>query len=203
MTTIHHAIHRFALTIACCAALAACGGGGSSSDASTTPATANSFSTLQGSYAIACDGRIDTSGLNPSQGSQATIVVGDLVGADKVNVSLRTLGYTTPKGDPRGGSCDPATLTGDLTVTAQIRDLGASKNYVNAAGATVSVKLVELSYVGLTLSKGTLSGLTIPMAGATTKVGYLLDGNKLYALKGGRGADGLGESLSPRFGVKQ
>jgi hypothetical protein len=199
MQTDTHLKHFFGITLAAtiAAALTACGGGGSSAGTDNNP-----FKALQGTYAVACDGFADTTGLNTSWSSQGSVAVTDLVGSDKANVTLHSLSYSSPAGDSSGGSCDAARLTTDLTVTGQIRALGTTKAYTDAGGATVAAQVVEFTYYGFTITKGSLSG-TLPLPNTTTQIGYVLDGNKLYLGHGHRGTDGLGDALSRRYGLRQ
>ena len=88
-----------------------------------------------------------------------------------------------------------------MTVTGEMRDLGKTKTYTLSSGKKVSAKVVEVSCESFTLRKGQLRG-TIPTPGAKTLMAYLVDGNKLYLSSGNREADGLGDGLSSRFGVK-
>ena len=207
MKTDPHLKHFFGITLAAmiAATLAACGGGGSSSAGTATASAGtdnNAFKDLQGTYAIACDGSADTTGLNASWSNQGSVVVTDLVGSDKANVTLHSLSYTSPAGDSSGGRCDAARLSTDITVTGQIRALGTTKSYTGPTGAVVTAQVVEFTYYGFTIAKGSLSG-TLPLPNTTTQIGYVIDGNKLYLGHGHRGADGLGDTLSSRFGVRQ
>jgi hypothetical protein len=198
-TTTQRITNLLALT-AIGAALAACGGGGSSSDSAGSGS--NVFEGMQGTYVVACDGWADPYGLNESWSNDGSITVSELVGSDRANVSIRSKGYKSPAGDTSGGHCDSTKLDGDITVTGQIRDLGTTKVYTGPTGAPVTAKIVEFTYFGFTLAKGSLSG-TIPLPNATTQIGFVLDGKNLYLGKGTRGADGLAKELGKRFGVKQ
>lgn len=187
------------------AALAACGGGGGDGGGSEqASAGANVFEGMQGTYVVACDGWIDpTNGVYPSSSNEGSITIAELVGTDRANVSLRSKSYESPAGDTSGGRCESTKQTGDITVTGQIRDLGTTKTYTGPNGTPVAAKVVEFTYYGFTLSKGSLDGVTVPLPNATTQIGYVLDGGKLYLGKGTRGADGLAKELGKRFGVKQ
>ena len=65
-----------------------------------------------------------------------------------------------------------------------------------------TVKVVEFKYTGLQLAIGNLE-FPVPTAGATAKVGYLIEGNKIYALTGSRAADGLSDEFSSTVLTKQ
>jgi len=194
-------IHRGPLAAILSAALfVACGGGGSSGDpAPTAPVVANAFSDLQGSYAVACRAQ---PGATTNYSDQLTITVSELIGTDRANVSVRARGYQSPAADKSGAQCDPAALTDDVTVTGQMRDLGRTVALKGPANKPVNVRLVELTYYGFTLAKGSLGDVAIPLPNATTQIGYLLDGNALYVTKGLRGLDASGAKLSSRFGER-
>lgn len=169
--------------------LAACGGG--SSDTTTTAST-DTFAALKATYVLACTGQTFTTGPESDQG---TITIATASGSNATTVSLRSQSY---KGST---DCAASTLNIDVTANGQLSDKGTTKNYTDATGKTVTAKVATFTYTGMTLSKGNLS-ISLPTAGTTTDIAYVLDGSNLYVTKGVRGADGLGDSLS-RAAVKQ
>jgi hypothetical protein len=176
--------------------LAGCGGGGSSSSDQTPVSgdTSNVFSPMVGTYVAPCDGLTNGNALSELGSADGSIAIESLVGSDRAKVSVRLRQYT-------GTTCSSSALQTDLTVRGEIRDLAQTKAYLQS-GQTVNARVVEFSYSGLTLARGSFQG-SLPLPGATTKVAYLLVGNQLYTSKGIRGADGLGDRLSRNFAVKQ
>lgn len=182
--------------VATCAALVACGGGGSSdSDSSSTQASANTspLAAMQGTYVAACDGQTFDSG---SSSSQVTIIITAPAGGSEVDVSVHAKSYTG------SSDCAESTLAADVTVTGQLSNKSTTKTYTDSTGKSVTAKVLTFAYSGVTFSKGSFSG-TLPVAGVTTDIAYVLDGSNLYLAKGVREADGLGDKLSTRVGVKQ
>jgi len=182
--------------VAAFAALTACGGGGSSdSSSSSTEASANAspLAAMQGTYVAACDGQTFDSG---SSSSQVTIIVTAPAGSSEVGVSVQVKGYTGST------DCAASTLDTDVTATGQLSSKSTTKTYTDATGKSVTAKVLTFTYSGVTFSKGSFSG-TLPVPGVTTDIAYVLDGSDLYLAKGVRDADGLGDSLSKRVGVKQ
>jgi hypothetical protein len=177
-----------------CAALSACGGGGGDSGGSSTEgANTNPLAAMQGTYVVACDGATHSSG---SWSTQTTIVITAPAGGSEVDVSVHDKEYTG------SADCAASTLDDDVTVTGRITSKGTTKAYTTATGKSVTAKVLTFTYSGLTISKGNFI-LPLPTFGTTTDIAYVLDGGNLYGAKGGRGADGLGDSLSARAGVKQ
>lgn len=185
---------NFAVITLLCATLAACGG----SDDGNGDTSANTFKPMLGTYTVACSG-YQSRDTNVSEDGSVTIT--ELVGADRAKVSIQARNYASPSTDPGGRQCDAAKVNTDLTVTGEIRDLGKTKTYTRPDGSKITAKVVEVSCETFTMRKGQLSG-TIPTPGAKTLMAYLVDGNKLYLSSGNREADGLGNGLSTRFGVK-
>lgn len=176
------------------AALAACGG----SDEGSGDTSANVFKPMLGTYTVACSGY---QSLDTNVSDDGAVTITELVGADRAKVSIRARSYASPATDPGGRQCDAGKISTDMTVTGEMRDLGKTKTYTLSSGKKVSAKVVEVSCESFTLRKGQLRG-TIPTSGAKTLMAYLVDGNKLYLSSGNREADGLGNGLSSRFGVK-
>ena len=171
--------------------LAACGGG-SSSTATTTTASTDAFAALKATYVVACTGQTSNSGAESGQG---TITIATASGSNVTTVSLHSQSYTGST------DCAASTLNIDVTANGQLSDKGTTKNYTDATGKTVTAKVANFTYTGMTLSKGNLT-ISLPTAGTTTDIAYVLDGSNLYVTKGVRGADGLGDSLS-KAAVKQ
>ena len=181
------------------AVLAACGGGGDSSGSSTetsanSSANTNALASMQGTYVTACIDRTNSGGT--SESNQVTITITALAGSSEVDASVRNQYYDG------SANCTASTLSGDLTVTGQLSSKSTTKIYTDATAKSVTAKVLTFTYTGMTLSKGNLSG-TLPVAGMTTDIAYVLDGSNLYLAKGVREADGLGDRLSAYAGVKQ
>jgi hypothetical protein len=173
------------------AVLSGCGGGGDSSSGSPQQ---NAFSAMVGSYAVACDGNRNGNAINNTGSADGSVSIDGLAGSDRAQVTARLRQYSD-------SSCSTGALVTDITVKGEIRDLNATKDYA-LLGGTVTAKVVEFTYTGLTISKGSISG-SLPTFGVTTRMAYYLNGNKLYLSKGVRGADGLGATMSANAGVKQ
>jgi len=186
--------------VAACAALVACGGGGDNSGPSTettstnSGANTNALASMQGTYVTACIDRTNSGGT--SESNQVTITVTAPAGSSEVDASVRNQYYDG------SANCTASALSGDLTVTGQLSSKSTTKIYADATGKSVTAKVLTFTYSGMTLSKGNLSG-TLPVAGMTTDIAYVLDGSNLYLAKGVRDADGLGDRLSAYAGVKQ
>lgn len=190
-------IHTLTLIAALSFALAACGGGssaGSSTETSASSSTNTSaLAPMQGTYATACFG--DTNN-GSGESNQVTITITAPPGGSEIDASVHNQYYVGST------DCTAATLNTDLTVTGQLSSKSTTKAYIDSTGKSVTAKVLTFAYSGLTLSKGSFSG-TLPVVGVTTDVAYVFDGSSLYLAKGGREADGLGDSLSPHAGVKQ
>jgi hypothetical protein len=195
------------LTAVCMSAalICACGGGGSDSTDTTsdaTSSTSNVFKDLVGTYTVACRNDVDVPNSSVNISSQGSVSVTQLVGSDRANVTLHALLYSSPASDISGTQCADAALDLDLTVAGQIRDLGKTKNVVTADGTHKVAKVVEFTFSGFTLGKGSIGG-SVPALNTTTQIGYVFDGSKLYLGSGTRDADGIASSLHSRYGVKQ
>ena len=176
-------------------ALSACGGGGdSSTDSSGTASAVSSIAQMAGTYIMPCKGTTFPPSSNPSadtsESETATIVITPDAATGKATISARAQTYHN------SATCDAAALEFDLTFHGTATDGPGSKNYTNAAGKPVTAKVATIAYTGMTLSKGNLD-FSLPLAGATTKLAYVLENNTLYLAKGSRQADGLGDSLTP------
>jgi hypothetical protein len=178
------------LAVLASAALVACGGG---DDSGTTPVvqTANSFESMAGNY---------SSGCLPSDYEKTSkifnLVVTPVTGTANATVSVHATGYTSI-------DCNTSTVNMDLTGQGEITELSQTK-VITGVGSTRAgtAHAVEFKYTGLTIAKG-IFNITVPTLGATAKVGYLMEGNKLYGLVGSRGSDGLQERFSSTVLIKQ
>lgn len=196
----------FTLTIIA-TALSGCGGssgGDSDSDSGSTDASGKtsagtSIAQMGGTYILPCTGTTFTtsSGSNAtnSESKTATITITP-EGSGKASISAH---YQYFENSAR---CDPAALNFDMTFIGTASDKAGSKIYTNADGKPVTANLVTVAYSGFKLSKGSLN-VSLPRAGATTDMAYVLDNNTLYLSKGPRGADGLGAALTKKGAVKQ
>lgn len=170
--------------------LNACGGGSSSSGSTSSniSATINTLDALRGTYVMACKG--DNNNGAAGESSQGTTTITTTPGSTGgAVVSMHLLNYTGST------NCSASTLDTDVTVNGQVSGKGTTKNYIDATGSTVTANVVTFTYTGMTLAVGNLAG-SLPVAGVTTDVAYVLNGNNLYVSKGHRGADGLGDSLT-------
>ena len=181
--------NTFLLTVLASITLVACGGGG---DSGTTPVvqTANSFDAEAGTYSTGC--------MAESRGSSlVTLVVAPVPATDKATVSVHAKSYNT-------AGCTTSVRT-DFTVLGEITRLSQTKVITGTGvGSTKSgtAKTVEFKYSGLQLAMGPLF-FTVPTPGATAKVGFLIEADKLYALTRSRTADGLPDSFSSTVLTKQ
>ncbi len=89
-----------------------------------------------------------------------------------------------------------------MTATGTLSKKDVTKTYTLATGAKVTANAVPVKYIGVTFSKGVFAG-TLPVPVVTTDVAYVLGGNNLRVAKGGRDADGLGDSLSGQIAVRK
>lgn len=189
----------FVATLAA-ALLAACGRSGMAS----ASGAANAFKDLQGTYAVACAWKgPSTDAESAAVSDDGSVTVGELVGADKASVRLRIREYESPTGAASGDPCAPTRLSWDVIVFGQIRDLGKTRICPGPAGTAVKARVVEFTYRGFDLVKGSVRGMELPLLDTTTQIAYLLDGNRLYLDQGPRDAGGPAGSLGKRFGVRQ
>lgn len=165
--------------------LAACGGGSSSNtSAPSVVVAANPFKGIEATYVIACTAN------DVSESGQGTITITTTPNSSEATVKIHSQDY---KGST---NCAASSLDKDLTVDGRLKDKAGTKDYKDASGKAIATKLATFSYTGLTLSKGNLIGISLPVAGASTDIAYTLVGTNLYVSKGVRGSDGLGDSLS-------
>lgn len=186
--------YMFALTFIA-SALSACGGGGGDSSTETSgKAVASSVAQIAGTYVLPCKGE-DFRGSSTLDGATsdsetATIVITPDPATGNATINARLKYYRN------SANCDASTLDTDLTFLGTATDKAGSKSYTNAAGKPVTAKVATIVYTGLTLSKGNLK-FSLPTPGATTDMAYVLENNTLYLSKGSRGADKLGDALTP------
>ena len=172
--------------------LVACGGGGDSGLAvspAAAPDVANAFDAVLGTYKSGCVAREYNSD-NSSQ--DTTVVVSAPKGADKAKIVATQKFY--------GGSVNcTGTLQEAFVATGQITAAAATKTITSGAKTGV-VNTAEVKYESLTFLAGSF---TLPALGTTAKVGYSIEGGKLYGLSGKRDADGLPSTFSSIVLTKQ
>ena len=175
------------------AALSACGGGSSNNDAAAQTAAASSVAQMGGTYILPCTGEIFSGPSSVDGATRAsrtvTIVITPDAATGNAKVSVHNQYYRN------SDKCDAAMLDEDLTFFGIASDKAGNKDYKTAAGKPVTAKVVSVAYTGLRLSKGNLK-ISLPTAGATTDMAYVLDNNTLYLSKGHREKDGLGDALT-------
>jgi hypothetical protein len=178
-------------------ALSACGGGGGgdgSTDASGKAAPASSIKQMAGTYIMPCKGTTFAPSSDPtaakSESETVTIVISADAASGKATISARLQSYVN------SASCEAAALDFDLTFLGTAVDKPGSKTYTNAAGKPVTASVATIAYTGFRFAKGNLN-VSLPAAGATTDMAYVLDNNTLYLSKGHREKDGLGDALTP------
>ena len=184
------------------AVLVACGGGGGGTG--STPlagvTAANPFAAEAGTYVSNCSA-LNTipliTGVSIATSEFSVLIVEAPIGSDKAKVTVQIQEFT-------GATCGPASAkTDDVTVRGDVSALPGTKTITGAVGEkSGTVKTAEVAFTGLTLSMGTL-GFPIPTMGTKAKVGYLVEGNKIYGLSGSRAPDGLPSSFSKNFYAKQ
>ncbi len=177
-------------------ALSACGGGGggdSSTDAAGKAAAVTSIAQMAGTYVMPCTGKTFPPSSDPtaakSESQTATIVISADAASGKASVSARSQTYLN------SANCEAAALDFDLTFRGTAVDKPGSKNYTSAVGKSVTASVATIAYTGFTFAKGNLN-ISLPSAGATTDMAYVLENNTLYLSKGHREADGLGDALT-------
>lgn len=193
----------FTLTVIA-TALSACGGSSSGGDSSSTDASSKasastSIAQMGGTYIMPCSGKSFTQSFDPdstnSESKAATIVITP-DGSGKASISAHYQYFE------KSARCDPAALDFDMTFIGTASDKAGSKIYKNADGKLVKANLVTVAYSGFKLAKGSLN-VSLPRAGATTDMAYVLDNNTLFLSKGPRDADGVGAALTKKGAVKQ
>ena len=177
--------------------LSACGGGGDSSgsnDAAGKSTASTSIAQMGGTYVMPCTGTTFAPSSDPdaakSESKAATIVITPDSTTGKAGISAHYQYYRN------SANCDAAAIDFDLTFLGTASDKAGSKNFKNAEGKPVAANLATITYSGFRFSKGVLN-MSLPTAGATTDMAYVLEKNTLYLSKGHREADTLGDSLTP------
>lgn len=178
--------------------LSACGGGGGSDDAPAQAADTGLAAVL-GTYAVPCEGSTSTTG---SMSSQGKLSINASSNASAPTLDIHYQAYASAPGDTAGSRCESAALVWDLILSGHIRDMDKRKAIRLADNSTVSAKVVEFTYTGLRLSKGSFSG-QFPTPNTTTQVAYLLDNGNLRLTSGPREADGVAAKFHRRVGVRQ
>lgn len=173
--------------------LVACGGGGGDSPASAGtgggPADPNAFDAALGTYKSGCIPRQYNSN-NSSQ--DTTVAVSAPEGTNKAKVVI------TQKYYDNSTSCTGAPDEA-FVGTGQITSAAVTKTITSGAKTGVA-STAEFKYESVTISAGTFS---VPSLGAVAKIGYLIEGGKLYPLSGKREADGLPSTFSSIVLTKQ
>jgi hypothetical protein len=179
-------------------ALSACGGGGGSDNSGSTDASGKAATTsiaqMAGTYIMPCKGTtfsrfIDLTLLS-SESETSTIIISADAATGKVTINAHHRYYENST------TCEEAALNFEATFLGTAVDKPGSKTYTSEAGKPIAASIATIAYTGLRLSKGNLP-FKMPVAGATVDKAYVLDNNVLYLSKGRRGADGLGDALTP------
>ncbi len=193
--------------------LMACGGGGAGGAASVSPTgstpVANAFDTVLGTYSTGCYSETsNTYTYNPPavpvvSGTVTTSFFETLVLKNAAGTDKATLIYSN-KEYANNGTCSAAALDFEATVEAQLTSLGTTKAITGSIYGPKSgvAKIVEARYDAITLAKGVLGG-GLPAFGTKGKGGYLIEGDKLYLLKGARQADGVPSVFAKTVLTKQ
>jgi hypothetical protein len=191
---------NFIASAALLSVLAGCGGGGGDAAPATSNAgvTVNAFADQIGTYSSGCVVDSPASASNGGSSQITTVVISNPIGADKATVSFQGKFF------PASDKCLAGSESADLVVGGQITQLTGTKVITGTASRPKSgtAKIAEFRFDSFTLTKGTVNG-TIPTFGTTTKVGYLIEGTKAYAITQHRDADGLGSSFSTTVLTKQ
>lgn len=193
---------NFIASAAFLSVLAGCGGGGGDAApaASNPGVTVNAFADQIGTYSSGCVVDSDSPATATYGGASqiTTVVISNPIGADKATVSFQGKFF------PASDKCLAGSESADLVVGGQITQLTGTKAITGTASRPKSgtAKIAEFRFDSFTLTKGTVNG-TIPTFGTTTKVGYLIEGTKAYAITQHRDADGLGSSFSTTVLTKQ
>jgi FlaG/FlaF family flagellin (archaellin) len=174
----------FAL-VAMTATLAACGGGGGDSAPAPAPAPAADLSAYAGTYTSGCtvDSVVDS--------LLATVTV-----SANGDSSARIQTYT-------GLGCNSTALNFDIAAKGTTMLLAGTKTITTSTprGKSGTAKTAEFTLNAVTLGKGSLGSL--PMLGTKAKIGFLIEGSKVYVLSGTSEPDGLPSSFSTTTLTKQ
>jgi hypothetical protein len=182
------------VSITIAASLTACGGGGGGDAPAPAPAN-TSFSSYSGTYITNC--------YPYAKGSRdAYLETVTITASGEVTAQSRRFSSTT---SATAATCTDAaaTVTFDLSVkgTAVLQAVTKSITAKTPTEKSGTAATAEFTLKSLTLGKGSLDN--IPLPNATSKVGFLLEGNKLYVLSGTREADGLADGFSRTVLTKQ
>ena len=178
------------------AALVACGGGGSSIVPTAGTSVANPFAADAGTYKFDC--KVIGTVTIPVY-SNVIVVVEAPNGSDTAKVTVQSQDFDD-------ATCTTA-LTSDITVRGDLRPLTETKVISGANGAksgTAKTAEFTLTTITLTLPNGLTLG-DFPAFGTKAKVGYLIEGNKIFGLSGSNAntPDRLPTSFSKNFLTKQ
>lgn len=191
-------------TVIAGAALVACGGSGSSS--STTAATAdNVYLSRVGTYSSGCvDETYYSNGVATSalRSSVMTLTVSNPSGSNQATATVQTSSFTG------SSSCDEATkefyrtvvgtltaLPGTKTITPEQTAALGDPNSLSGTAQTATFTLTQVPVANFVFD--------VPNVGTSTKVGYMIQDGKFYALIGVREADELGAYFSQKALTKQ
>ena len=180
------------------AVLVACGGGGSDSGvtAPAGPNVANAFAGDAGIYRFNCQ-VIGT--VTIPVYSNVIVMVDAPTGSEKAKVTVQSQDFDD-------AACATAP-TFDITVRGDLSALAETKTISGINGAksgTAKTAEFTLTTITLTLPNG-LTLADFPAFGTKAKVGYLIEGNKVYGLSGSNinSPDRLPTSFSKNFLIKQ
>lgn len=151
----------------------------------------NPFASRTGVYTYTCKGMDETS---------YTLTISDPRGGDTASVTIDGVEYQS---SAAGADCNPktGTVVFQAKIEGTIKALSATKK-VSLNGNMVDVQTAEFTYDAVSVKKGKLDA-GMPAFGTKTRVGYLVDGNRLYFLSGSREADGLPGRFSAKWLTKQ
>lgn len=174
--------------------IAACGGGGDdpppvAGGAGTGGNTAgNPFAAMVGNWSSGC---VNTGVFADGPHSEiVTATLGNLSGADKATVSISDKTYYG------SATCEEAKLAqsgeagGEVTALAPTKAIKGDPDHLKTGtAATANFRLDRVTFHKVSLN-------FVPVTGAISKVGYMLQDGKLYGVSGSREADGLGRRFA-------
>ena len=192
MNTLHRSL---GMTIgATVLVIAACGGGGddpkpAAGSAGTGGNTSgNAFAAMVGNWSSGC---VNTSmHFNTPHSEIVTATLGSLAGADKATVTISDKTYSG------SATCEEAMLDqsgeagGEVTALAPTKAIKGDPDHLKTGtAATANFRLDRVTFHKVSLH-------FVPVTGAVSKVGYMLQDGKLYGVGGSREADGLGRRFA-------
>jgi hypothetical protein len=190
---------QFAFLSLSAAVLAACGGGGggNSPAPSSTAEPIQPLAMVAGTYSLGCTLDFTDTVNGTTERSIQNIVVNS-----DGSVSYRLLSYLAPLASTT--PCATSNLDIDATFIGEAILLNSTKTIASTGSGTKTgvAQIAEFKFTGLKLTKGSIGG-SIPTFGTKTKVGFLIEGSKLFVLRGSRKSDGLPESFSTTVFNKQ